>query len=228
MTSIDTTINGEPYTISCPTPPADWSPSRSDDAVPSDIGIPAPERAAPKHRLSASQFRDKLAETAETPQLRREPGPGDIDIDPPCVEPALEHIESTTIGTIFHKLCEFEPERTEWPAIIRRLVEDSEEVSEAAIDDIIRQTEAGLEAVRQLESESLVHSRHNELGATLDLEAATVVGDIDYLSTTDYGYVMSDFKTSTVDETTIADRTEHYSSAVAPLRRRADAGRFAG
>jgi ATP-dependent exoDNAse (exonuclease V) beta subunit len=91
------------------------------------------------------------------------------------------------------------------------LVKDPEEVSEAAIDDIIRQTEAGLEAVRQLESESLVHSCHNKLGVTLDWEAATIVGDIDHLSVTDDGYVMTDFKTSTVDETTIADRTEHYS-----------------
>jgi ATP-dependent exoDNAse (exonuclease V) beta subunit len=94
--------------------------------------------------------------------------------------------------------------------MIRRLIDKSDALSEAAIEEVVKQTEIGLKAVDQLEAEAEILSRHAELTVTLDLNAATIVGDIDHLSVTDDGYLITDFKTSTVDEETIAERTEHY------------------
>jgi ATP-dependent exoDNAse (exonuclease V) beta subunit len=145
-----------------------------------------------------------------TPELLREHREADHVLGQSDGVPALDSFDSATIGSIVHKLCELEPERSDWPAIIRRLIDEPNALSEDAIDEIVRQTEYGLEAVTQLEAEYDIHSRHSELSVTLYLDAATIVGDIDHLSVADKGYIITDFKTSTVDEGTIADLTEHY------------------
>ncbi|AGN02386.1 putative helicase [Salinarchaeum sp. Harcht-Bsk1] len=195
------------YTIRRPPEPGDWTPPGGDDAVPTDIELPEPARQPAKQRLSASQFRDQLADTQSRPDLLQEDGgdgtgPEHIDADPA--------INSATLGTIVHKLCELTPPREDWPTIIRRSVDDPDALTETDISLIERHADAGLTALDELEAMHEIRSRHAELTVTLDLDAAKVVGDIDHLSVTDTGYLVADYKTSDLDGESIASYTEHY------------------
>lgn len=210
---IETSIGEATYTIRRPTPPAAWSPSGEKEAIPSDLEIPAPDRSSPRLRLSATDFRDRLADaaTGDWPAVLRESadnnavGPTTIDD-----EMAIDALDAAAVGTVVHKLCELDLPRSEWPAIIRRCVETPGEVSERAFDALAAHTEAGLAGLRDVEGDQTVLSRHSELSVTVDLPAARVVGDIDHLSVTPNGYLVVDYKTSDLDGNSLPELTEHY------------------
>lgn len=209
--AVEKTIENGRYTIRRPMPPGDWEHTADDNEVPSDIEIPAPEQAPPQLRMSATTFRDTLAEHAtDWPAVLREPAseepaPSTVDDDV-----AIEELGDNTVGTVVHKLCELDLPEAEWPRVIRRCVENPDSISEDSITAVTAHTRAGLAGLETLEEGNEIVSRHNELSVSLKLREARIVGDIDHLSVMTDGYLVVDYKTSNLERQSISTLTEHY------------------
>lgn len=212
-TTLEASIGDGSYSISRPTPPSEWSPPGAATDVPTDVEIPAPPRTRSRRRLSATGFRDWISAvpSRDRPAVLRE---ADTDFEPGreriVEDVSPDGLESDTIGTVVHKLCELALPRSAWPEIVGRCVDDPGSITDEAIEVISRHAETGLEAMRELEADSTVTSRHGEFPVSLELPSATVVGDIDHLSVTETGYVVVDYKTSDLASQSVAELTEHY------------------
>jgi ATP-dependent helicase/nuclease subunit A len=208
--SVKATIGDSGYTVRRPTPPADWSTQKDDQAVPTDIEIPAPKQSAPRKRLSATGFRDRLADSPDTPAILRVSESERDDSQTTVDTAAVGQLDSTTVGTVVHKLCELDSQQADWPTIIRRCVPEPDALTDDALAAIIEHAEAGLAGLRAIEAEHTIQSRHDELSVQLDLDTAQVVGEIDHLSVSPTGYIVVDYKTSDLEKQSIAELAEHY------------------
>jgi ATP-dependent helicase/nuclease subunit A len=209
--TVDGTVGDAPYSIRRPTPPVDWTPEPTADAVPSDIEIPEPPRRPSRRRLSATQFRDLIDEAQTRPDLLRATADDGTaahsSIDDTA---AIETLGKATVGTIVHRLCELQPPTAAWPTVIRRHVDDPETVDAAVLEAITAHAEAGVAGLRQLESGHRIRSRHAELPVTLELDRLEVRGDIDHLSATEDGYLIVDYKTSDLSTQSLGHLIERY------------------
>jgi ATP-dependent helicase/nuclease subunit A len=209
--AVQTTIGRGTYTIRRPTPPADWERASTDDEVPSDIEIPAPERTPDRVRMSATTFRDTLTEHADDwPSILRATASDAQSRSTVDDEAAVEQLGDDTVGTIVHKLCELDAPEEEWPHIIRRCVADPDSVSDESITAVTAHARAGLAGLRTLEEDHSIVSRHNEFTVSLDLTETRVVGDIDHLSVMTDGYLVVDYKTSDLERQSVSALAEHY------------------
>ena len=195
------------YTISRPQAPVNWQSATTETTVATNLEIAAPPDHTQPQQLSATEFRDRLADVQDRPALLTAAATGQAS---ETGKNTISELDGDTIGTIVHKLCELEPPRSEWRSIIRRQVSNPESLTDSAVETISSHAETGLAALREIESEHPVISRHDEVTVTLDRDTIQVVGDIDHLVVTADGYLVVDYKTSSIGGQSIQELTEHY------------------
>lgn len=118
------------------------------------------------------------------------------------------------MGDIVHAIAERRPPEDEWPAVMHALAARHDfdyELTADDVDTITDHARAACNFVDELTPSDAIASM-DEVGVTVDLPRGSVRGDIDHLLMTDEEYVIVDYKTGALPDTSsvVDEKAAHY------------------
>ena len=213
------------YLVRRPPEPGSGPGGRADDEPAHTIEIPSPDPTPTKTTLSATAFRElvaertagkdraELSEQADSSEWEARPEERIEDREPffRTAEPD-DGLEASAFGTVVHRLCELSLSGVEidWDVHPYCVVDEPERLTASDIERAREHVQAGVRRVEELEDGLDVVATYDELKVTLALESGRIVGDVDHLTVTEDRYVISDYKTDSLEGRDVDALAEHY------------------
>ena len=219
---VTTTFGDASFTVSLPTPPADWS-EESDVPTPDVELSQTPSRPARRFRLSPTNLASlfdgwgtlRVDERTNTVYYE---GEDDEDSAEGDGDDSPTDVPATVFGELVHRLCELRPPDDHVDDVIDQVLdaEDHDEPLTAADRErVLDHAERSMAYVDALHDEYDVEYTYDELRVTAEFDRGEVSGLIDHLVVTPDAYHVVDYKTNDIEVSEVAEKAEYYRTQMA-------------
>jgi len=205
-------VSNSNYEVRRPPAPTDGPGIEPEGELAHSVEIASPELRPTKTEMSATEFRDLIADRSDGQTTDSESASERAASDPFVRVDGREGLASTEFGTLVHRLCELALSGVDidWEVHPYRVVEQPERLTPDDVDRAREHVRSGVSHVRDFETEPDVTGSYDEFQVTLDLDGGRIVGDIDHLTVTEDRYYVTDYKTDSLGQRTVDELAEHY------------------
>ena len=209
--SVQRNLPNSTYTVRRPLDPVAGPGAEVKNGQDHNIEVPFPSLSLSKIDMSATDFRDLVAENEGGDEGNYGPTTGNVDTFLDTLEQGTG-LGSQEFGTVVHRLCELSLTGVDvdWDIHPSRIVDDPICLTSEEVTRIREHVDVGVHSVQELEQRLDIKGTHDEVQVALNLSTGRIVGNIDHLTVTDNRYYVTDYKTDSLVGRNIDELAGHY------------------